>query len=391
MPGAALVQNHGAATTQVLGALAAGLAGTEDLNDLLRDFLRTVMDMVQAQAGAVRVLDPQGRMQLVGQLGLPDAVLQAERVVNPDCGVCGAATLSDQPLWSGDLAACTRRNDDPFFGGTCRHVLAVPLQHRSRVLGVYSLFMASDTRPEAAVLALLKSVGELLGLALEKARLEREQLQAVLQEERRNIAAEVHDSVAQSLAFVKMRLPLLHDAMLAHDDGRAQQYWEDIRGTVGQAHTSLRQILTDFRTPSDPQGFMHAVRALTQDFERRTGIVFELTCPALEPPLSPTQQAQAFQVVQEALANTVRHAGARHAWLGVSWSDGHAQMRVEDDGAGLDTAHPERGGTHYGIDIMKARAQRLGGRLTLEPRDGGGTRVELVFPLQPGAATEDRP
>lgn len=378
----------GGTSAQVLGALAAGLAGTDDLNDLLRDFLRTAMQMVQAQAGAVRVLDALGRMQLVGQLGLPDAVLQAERLVNPDCGVCGAATLSDQPLWSGDLAACTRRSDDPFFGGTCRHVLAVPLQHRSRVLGVYSLFLASSTRPDAAVLALLKSVGELLGLALEKARLEREQLQALVQEERRSMAAEVHDSVAQSLAFVKMRLPLLHDAMLAHDDARAQQYWEDIRGTVGQAHTGLRQILTDFRTPSDPQGFMHAVRTLTQDFERRTGIVFELACPALEPPLSPAQQAQAFQVVQEALANTVRHAGARHAWLAVSWADGQVQMRVEDDGRGLDPTKFQAGGTHYGIEIMKARALRLGGRLTLAPRVQGGTRVQLVFPLQPAAAAE---
>lgn len=376
------------AGTGVLGELASGLAGDADLHDLLRAFLRTAMQTVQAGAGAVRVLDDQGRMQLVGQLGLPPVVLQAERLVAPDCGVCGAATRAHEPLWSADVQVCAGRSGDAYFGATCQHVLAVPLQHRGQVLGVYSLFLQTAQRPGAAELALLKSVGELLGLALDKARLEREQLQALVQQERLHLAAEVHDSVAQSLAFVKMRLPLLQDAMHAHDTARCEQYWADIHDTVSQAHTGLRQLLSDFRTPVDPRGFLPAVRALTQDFERRTGIVFELNCPALAPPLSPPQQAQAFQVVREALANIVRHAQARHAWLCVAWAAGQVQVRVEDDGTGLPTNGATPLGGHYGLEIMQARAQRLGGRLLLQPRAEGGTCVLLEFPLQAGGAAE---
>lgn len=86
---------------------------------------------------------------------------------------------------------------------------------------MYNLFYSQAREPGEDVLALLKSVGELLGLALHNARLESENLRATLLHERQLMAAEVHDSVAQSLAFVKMRLPLLRDAMQTRDDARA--------------------------------------------------------------------------------------------------------------------------------------------------------------------------
>jgi two-component system nitrate/nitrite sensor histidine kinase NarX len=90
------------------------------------------------------------------------------------------------------------------------------------------------------------------------------------------MAAEVHDSVAQSLAFVKMRLPLLRDAMQARDDPRALQYFDELRGAVSQAHASLRGVLTQFRAPMDPQGLVHALSASAQTFRRSTGAELEV-------------------------------------------------------------------------------------------------------------------
>mgnify|MGYP001338956578 CR=1 FL=1 len=92
--------------------------------------------------------------------------------------------------------------------------------------------------------------------------------------------------------------------------------------------------------------------------------------------------------MQEALTNVARHARARHAWLRIRPGPGRRlQIVVEDDGAGVPAAADAEGaeGTHYGLPIMRDRAQRLGGVLSVGPRAGGGTRVQLEFPLRVAA------
>jgi two-component system nitrate/nitrite sensor histidine kinase NarX len=228
----------------------------------------------------------------------------------------------------------------------------------------------------------------LLGLALNNARLETEKLQARLAQERQRMAAEVHDSLAQSLAFVKMRMPLLEDALLGHEEARALKYCGDVRSAVSQAHASLRGILTHFRSPMDPQGLVHALEAAAGHFGESSGVELEFVneLPALK--LGPEAEAQVFHIVREALSNVARHARARHAWLHLAAApDGRIEIVVADDGAGLPVAvpgGPAGGGSHYGLEIILERAQRLGGTLEIGRRDGGGTRVRLVFPA-PGA------
>jgi two-component system nitrate/nitrite sensor histidine kinase NarX len=392
------VANHPASPVGrpgLLAALAADLAEQGDLNQLLLGFLQTIVGLARANAGAVRVLDDTlPRMRLVGQVGLPAPVQDHEQWVNSNCGVCGAARLAEGPVWAGEAAACSlRRPGDLFQGAGCQHVLAVPLRHRGQVLGVCTLFYAATERPDDELLAVLKAAGDLLGLALEKARLERRHLQDQLQQQRHNMAADVHDSVAQSLAFVKMRLPLLHDALLAHDDERSLRYCEDIRSTVSEAHIHLRQILADLRTPADPLGLGHALQVLAQDFGRRSGLAMATALDLADWTLPPEAQTQVFLIVQEALANVARHARASSVRLAARRGLETLELLVEDDGAGLpaqpqgaDENPPLPANGHYGLDIMRTRAARLGGELTLQPRAEGGTRVHLRLPLPAGDA-----
>ena len=102
-----------------------------------------------------------------------------------------------------------------------------------------ALTSVTVTSGQTQVLALLESVGALLGLALENARLERANLRAALADERQAIAADVHDSIGQSLAYVKMRLPLLQDAIRGCDQAGAEGYFDDVRGAVREAHAQF--------------------------------------------------------------------------------------------------------------------------------------------------------
>lgn len=368
------------ADTAILAEITAGLSTGRDLPELLGRLLEPVVRLAQAQGGAVRLLDTADhRFHLISQIDPPPHLCRGALQADRHCGFCGIAAGEPRIVWAQDLSPCL----DEGASSPGRHMLAVPLQHRGQVLGVYNLFYTHAREPGADVQALLKSIGELLGLALHNAQLESENLRATLLHERQQMAAEVHDSVAQSLAFVKMRLPLLRDAMQAREDGRALQYFDELRGAVSQAHASLRGVLTQFRAPMDPQGLVHALGASAQTFRRSTGAELDFTneLPGLQLPAD--HEAQVFHIVQEALNNVARHAAAQRAWLHITAAPGSAsgvQVLVADDGTGLVTP-PGTESSHYGLSIMRERARRIGGTLEVGPRPGGGTEVRLVFPL----------
>ncbi|HMO45018.1 MAG TPA: histidine kinase [Rubrivivax sp.] len=374
----------------ILAEITAGVASGGDIGALLQRFLEPVAQLAGAHAGAVRVLSDDGeRLELVSAFGLSPAFVDAEQAVERQCGHCGSAADGRPVLWSSDVRACAARRGAAAFGDGCEHLLAVALQHRGRVLGVYNLFFADAEEPAPQVQAILKSIGELLGLALNNARLEAERLQAELAQERQQIAAEVHDSLAQGLAFVKLRLPLLEDALRAHDEARALRYCDELRRTVSEAHAELRGIIGQLREPVDPRGLAHALQASAERLRREGGValLIDNALPALR--LAPAQEAQVSRVVQEALTNIARHAQARHAWLQVApAAEGGVEIVVDDDGVGPAGA-AQAAGAHYGVQIMRERARRIGGRLEIEARRGGGTRVRLLFaPAVPRPAPE---
>ena len=211
-------------------------------------------------------------------------------------------------------------------------------------------------------------------------------LEAALLAQRQALAAEVHDSVAQTLSFVKMRMPLLQDAIGSGDAGAALRYCEDVRKAVGSAHTSLRQLLTEFRVPVAPQGLKHALRSSILVFSQRTRVPLEFDDQAPDLSLSATQESQVFHIVQEALTNIAKHASARQAWVRLTQAGGRLEVAIEDDGCGASHEEDLGGAHHFGLDIMRERAARLGGRLDIGARAGGGMRVHLSFPLAAVAA-----
>lgn len=383
----------------IFAEITAGLANGKKLETLLEGFLVPIIRLAGAKAGAVRTLtDDDQHMRLVGNVGLPEGVIQTERSVDRHCGICGTAADTDTVVWANDLKPCARHsNEAGYFGLHCKRVLAVPLRHRERVLGIYNLFFDSDAELSPEISAVLRSIGELLGLALYNTRLERENLRVTVMNERKLLASEVHDSIAQTLVYVSMRLPLLQDAMLKHDDQLSLKYFSDVKQGVCEVHSSLREILTNFRVSMNPQGLMHALQEIADGFQSRTGVALEFNRTSSEPALSVEQEVQVFHIVQEALANITKHSHAQRASLAIGQTPECFEVTIEDDGGGM--ALPGCASqfnpallkeSHFGIEIMKERAQLLGGRIEVSPRAGGGTRVRLVIPMAAKGRQETR-
>ena len=366
----------------ILGELVSGLAEGDDLPDLLKRFLDPLLRLAGADAGAVRAIsDDGGQLVLVSSVGLSGAALRGGWTAHRDCGACGSAAAANAPAWAVGQANCPQLGMAGHASGDFRRMLAVPLKHRGRVLGVYSLFFRRDDAPGPDVLAVLESVGDLLGLALNNARLELTHLRAAVIDERRSMAAELHDSIAQTLGFARLRLPLLHDAIVAHDQSMALRCCADVRRAVTDAHTGLRELLSNLHAPADPLGLRHAVQSSIDAFESSTGIEpeFQDLAPGLE--WSGVQEAQLSRIVQEALNNIAKHARARHTWLTIARCDGGVEIVVEDDGHGVPPGVIGASSSHYGIDIMRQRAAKLGGTIEIGLRAGGGTRVRAWVPL----------
>ena len=376
----------------VATALAKDLPLATDLEPLLESFLVAIVALGGAQAGAVRVLTDDGlSMRLVAQQGLPADVLNAERLVPRDCGMCGVAAGSDVLAWVDDVEVCAKHTEHTYFGLKCRRVLAISLPHGGQVLGIYNLFFDTDAEVNPQMEFMLRLIGQLLGQALHSAKIERERLRLTVMRERQEMVNEVHDTLAQTLAYVRMRLPLLSEAMLAHDDQRSMKYLADVKKGVGEAHDNLREVMTYFRSRMDPLGLLHALKGVASSYFDKVGISLELKNTVHNLQLSDEQEVQVFYIVQEALANIAKHSMARHAVVSIVRGSHQLEFLIEDDGLGMDDpsvstivtlAKGMSPTNHFGLDIMQSRAKRLGGRLEVGRKEGRGTRVRLVLPIQ---------
>lgn len=379
----------------IFSEVSANLADEDDVEELLGRFLGTMLRLAKASAGAVRVVTTDGKhMRLVAARGLPHEVVERERLVPIDCGHCGSALADNHCRYTIDLLPCAERTANAYFERECLAMVVVPLQHGGRLQGTYNLFLPEQFELPEEIALLFRSIGEHLGMALENAHLKRENLRITLMNERQMMAAEVHDSLAQTLAYMKMRMALLQDAL--HDPAgvsgdSAGKYASDVGQAVDEAYSQLRELLVQFRSRMNPMGLQQALAGIAQSFHDRTGIALEFRNRVADLRLSVDQEAQVFFIVQEALANVGRHSGATQARLTLEGAGDHYVVTIDDNGRGGQgyfaianrtggfEEHPHLR-DHFGLSIMRERARLIGGRVEVLNLPAGGFRVRLMFP-----------
>lgn len=362
-----------------------------ETGSMLVDFLGLVVRLTGARAGAIRAPTQDGaNLRLLAAIGLPGDVCARDALMPASCGMCGAALQSDLTRQATAAVGCAVRSGstaDASFGG---RAVAVPLDHHDRPIGVLNLFFSEGQDPPAGITRLLRPFGQLLGLALENERLARENLQARLAAERQSMAADIHDALAQSLTFMRMRMSLLQDAVHENTDASVITYANDVSDELRNAHGRLREMISLYRAGMDSRGLIASLRELAAAFQRRTGVKLQFDCTVQELDLAADQQLQIFYIVQEALANVSHHSGARMARLTIQREGDELRVSVEDDGCGPgeEILDPRCAGRlteagHHGLQIMRERAGRAGGRLQISALPAGGTRVTLAVHCPP--------
>ncbi len=351
---------------------------SDECTTLMESFLGTIVKMTGAIAGAVRVPSIDGQeMHLVGSFGLPEEVSCQERIVDWGCGTCGVS-LREVEIRSAGVGACAKRSGIGFFGKECRSVVAVPLTSRGKMIGIFNLFFTSPQEIAEETENSLRSFGELIGIALENSKQAKESKRISLMTERRWMANEIHDSLAQTMVYARMRMSLLLEAIKSRDEQLAIRYVRDVNDALASGQRTVRELITHFRSKMDPLGLQHALKGLVKEFNERTDIRLDYSNRLSDFALPPEHELQAFHIVREILTNVAMHSRATHASLSVSRDEDRYLFTIKDNGSGIPEIAPEEG--HYGLTIIRERAMRLGGKIELESSKTGGTKVILSFP-----------
>lgn len=349
----------------------------KEIKALLDGFLEPIIKSVGASGGAIRMLSPDGlELHIAGAVGLPQEIQEGEGHVDLGCGVCGQAAR-EGGLQTAKAATCARLSGMRFFKSGCKGIVAVPLEFRGKRIGVFNLFFDDERELGNEAAQTLRCFAEMIGISLENARLARENRRMQLMAERQAIANEIHDSLAQTLAFSRMRMSVLQEAVRRQDEVLTQKCLNDVNEALDTGKKSVRELITHFRCQMDPLGLRHALQVLAGEFVGRTGIELEYVNTQADFAMPMEHELQVFNIVREVLANIAAHSGASHASLRVGRAAGRYVFEITDNGTGMPGSIPPEG--HYGLTIMRERARRIGAKIDVDSAKGQGTRVRLIL------------
>ncbi|KFI08662.1 histidine kinase [Massilia sp. BSC265] len=212
-------------------------------------------------------------------------------------------------------------------------------------------------------------------------------LQTIREEERTHIARELHDDLGQLLASLRMDLTLLQGNNQLPEP--SQRLIEGMESNLLMAIASLRRIATNLRPRAlDEGGLYFALQGLREEFMERHGIACTLLAEEAELRLDDTASTAVFRIVQEALTNIARHAGATQVVLNLDRTDDELLLNIRDDGRGIRAEDMEKKAS-LGLVGMRERVWAMHGEITISSEGMSGTTIEIVLPLAGRIIGED--
>lgn len=362
------------------------VAKATSLDALAQEFTKNIAQISHADGVALRWSNQGGqRYLMLAAHGLPAAMVDAEQCIySGDCH-CGASmeehTLKVVPIRSlkpTPLPHCARVGFET--------LVTIPVRLHETVMGEVALFYHAHIIPSASERSLLEALSSHLASGMENLRLNSLEKEAAVSQERHLLARELHDSIAQSLAFLKIQVQLMRDAIKTSNESEVAKILEEIDAGVRESYGDVRELLMHFRTRTNTEDIEPALVTTLQKFEHQSGIKTTLSINGQGLPLAPDVQIQVLHILQEALSNVRKHARASQAWLDVqqqpTW-----RFEVRDDGIGFNPDTDQHDETHVGMRIMNERAQRIGAHIEVISTPLCGSSVILSLPKQSPPST----
>lgn len=384
-----------------LNLVAATVSQSLELQKVLEDALDKVLEIMRLSHGEILLFDAESG-SIVPRIyrGISSQFALEIQAFSVGEGIPGLVAQLEQPvLIEDDLA------DDPRLlrrslvaREGLRSMVSVPLRSKNRVVGVLDLFSSNVLSLTPEQLRLLVAIGDQIGVAVENARLleelkAKEQMRLHLlekvitaqEDERKRVARELHDETGQSLTSLIVSLKAL-ESMTNLPELREKA--AELRALGGAILRDVHDLAFQLR-PSvlDHLGMVAAIQRLVEDYTQKVGLHIDLQVFGFEERrLPPATETALYRLVQEALTNVAKHAGAKNVSVILKNGGTSVQAVVEDDGKGFNVAEVmgyAAKDKKLGLFGMEERAALVGGKLTIESTPGKGTTVFVEVPLEP--------
>jgi two-component system NarL family sensor kinase len=367
---------------EILNTIAQALNSAVDLHESLRIALESVARLLGLETGWIFLLDPStGAPHLVAAQNLPSGLTSEPDRMRGTCYCIDTFRAGDmRGAANVNVVTCSRLKW--LVNGSNEGLLyhaSIPLSASNHPLGMLNLASSDWRELSADDLRILHTVGDMIGIAIERASLYEESIRLGQIEERNRLAREIHDTIAQGLAAITLRLETVDALIQANRPDHARvalaSALEQTRSSLAEARRSvldLRAAPLEGRTVASALRSLAAANA-TEQFR----VEFALDGPDV--PLSSRIESGIYRIAQESITNAVRHSQAQRCLFSLSSEPRSVRLRVEDDGIGFDVDATRPG--RFGLTGMNERGRLLGGTLAIDSNAGRGTRIELVVPL----------
>ena len=370
----------------VLHDASLAIVGEHNLETVLQLVVDRARDLVGARYGALSLVRDEGGIEAFLTAGISDderAVLGPPPVGH---GILGVVLNDGATLRLDDLTRDPRSVGFPPHHPPMHSLLAVPVISQGSVLG--NLYLTEklgaysfDEHDEES----LQRFATLAALAIENARLHRQVQALAVTEERERIARELHDSLAQVLGYVNTKAQATEVLIASGQNDKAMTQLTQMADAARAAYADVREGILGLRvSPEGQRSFIETLTGYLEQWQGQSGVTVALTTTPANAVirLTPNAEVQLLRIIQEALTNVRKHAGATTAEVTLHVSDGWVEARILDNGAGFapDDLAP-RAAPRFGLSTMHERAESIGGSLEITSNPGDGTQIIARVPL----------
>jgi signal transduction histidine kinase len=360
------------------------LSGDLSLNTLLQKVVEQATQLLEARYGAVAVIDGQGQIQQFLAAGVTAEQQRSIGAPPSGLGLLGISLHEGRRLRLDDIEADPRSAGMPPNHPPMRSLLAVPIVCKGPFRGnLYLTEKTTGPRFTQEDEETLERFATAAATAIDNAHLHEQLRSLAIAEERVRIAREMHDGMAQILAYVNAKAQAVQAHLARDRHEEAARQLDQLADAARDVYTDAREGIQALRTELGPGlSFRQALEEYITRWQSQSGITSRVRIEG-ELQLPATVELQLLRIVQEALSNARKHSGAQTVDVALVQHDSRIVAEVADDGAGFDPRGRKRSEfPRFGLAIMRERAESIDGQLEVTSEPGNGTQVRIEIPLK---------
>jgi two-component system NarL family sensor kinase len=368
----------------ILNEIAQALNGEVDLDHALQATLAQVAGLLDLQTGWIWLLrEGTGESYLAASQNLPTGLAGNPHRMTGSCHCLDTYRRGDMSGAANvNVVACSRLASLVDGTNGLSYHASIPLYAHGRKVGVLNVASPDWRELSAEELRLLYTVGDMLSIAIERARLFAKSAFLGAADERNRLAREIHDTLAQGLSAIALKLEAA-DALLEGSAPREKVVpviAEALNLTRAGLEEARRSVLNLRSAPLEGRTLAEALTILAENRSTTEGAPrLKVLIKGKSRPLPARVEAGLYRVAQEAVTNISKHAYATQATLQLVLLPDKVCLVIEDNGRGFDTSNINEG--CYGLAGMNERAKLMGGSLSVQSSPGAGTLLEVVVPI----------